>query len=239
VTARPAPAGRRTLLAVAASAEARAILRALGVTRAPEPWRAVEVAPGADLVETGVGPACAAGGVARALDPVRHGAVLSAGVAGALPGSGLALGARVVATESVFADLGADTPAGFVDLAQMGFAPAPGVGVEIPADEGLSRTLTPIADRAGPIATVSTCAGTDARAEEIARRTGAIAEAMEGAAVGVAAARVAAQTGSAVPFAELRVVSNTTGDRHRQVWDLDAALAALGELVRDALATRV
>ena len=33
---------------------------------------------------------------------------------------------------------------------------------------------------------------------------------------------------------ELRVISNTTGDRQRQTWDLPSALGALGEAVRSA-----
>ena len=56
-------------------------------------------------------------------------------------------------------------------------------------------------------------------------RTGAIAEAMEGGAVGVSAARV----GGGVWFSELRVISNTTGDRAGQRWDLSRALARLSE----------
>jgi futalosine hydrolase len=77
------------------------------------------------------------------------------------------------------------------------------------------------------IATVSTCSGTDAAATEIAHRTGAAAEAMEGAAVGLVAFR------HKVAFAEVRVISNTTGDRSRQVWALEESLAELGKFVRE------
>ena len=81
----------------------------------------------------------------------------------------------------------------------------------------------------GPIATVATCSGTDEAAAEVARRTGAVAEAMEGAAVVHAARRLG------VPAIELRAVSNTTGRRDRQVWDLPTAMTALGEGVAAAL----
>lgn len=76
----------------------------------------------------------------------------------------------------------------------------------------------------GRIATVSTCSGTDAAAGEVVRRTGAIVEAMEGAAVGLVAHRLG------VRFGEVRVVSNTTGSRTRQVWDLRGALARLSDV---------
>jgi futalosine hydrolase len=75
------------------------------------------------------------------------------------------------------------------------------------------------------IATVSTCSGTNALAREIVTRTGAEVEAMEGAAVGLVASRLG------VGFAEVRVISNTTGDRGSQQWDLPGALAALREWV--------
>ena len=77
--------------------------------------------------------------------------------------------------------------------------------------------------------TVATCSGSDAAAAEVARRTGAIAEAMEGAAVVHAARRLA------TPAIELRAISNTTGDRAAQVWDLPSALQSLGRAMRRAL----
>jgi nucleoside phosphorylase len=62
-------------------------------------------------------------------------------------------------------------------------------------------------------------------AHEIRVRTGALAEAMEGAAVGMVAARLG------VAFAEVRVISNNTGDRGGQAWDLPGALAGLTRLI--------
>jgi hypothetical protein len=47
---------------------------------------------------------------------------------------------------------------------------------------------------------------------------------MEGAAAGFAALRMGA------PFAELRVISNDTGDRFEQTWDLAGALRGLSAL---------
>ena len=102
-------------------------------------------------------------------------------------------------------------------------------GNPVPVDDRLLSRLAGLF-RTGPIATVATCSGTDAAAESVARRTGAVAEAMEGAAVVHAARRLG------VPAIELRVISNTTGDREDQEWDLAGALVVLGRSVGDALA---
>jgi futalosine hydrolase len=115
-------------------------------------------------------------------------------------------------------------PAGFVDMRGLGLALGEFEGNAVPVDE---RLLERLADEfaMGPIATVATCSGTDAAALEVVRRTGAVAEAMEGAAVVHAARRLN------VPAIELRTISNTTGERGRQMWDLARGLAALRESV--------
>lgn len=215
--------GRVLLLAVAAEGEARAVMKAFGRLELPAAWAAAPLSPGVDLVMTGVGKANAAGAVARVLDPRRHGAALSVGVAGSYGGP--ALRSVVVASACAYADEGVRTPEGFTDLSQLGFPPAGLPGMEFPADPALLEALRPLADSVGVIATVSTCSGTDALAREAAARTGAIAEAMEGAAVAHAAFRLG------VPAGELRVISNTCGDRARQVWDIPGALSALTGII--------
>lgn len=219
--------GGRLLLAAAAPAEARTVAEALGsgIGAAARPWTLLELSPRFDLVVTGIGKANAAGAVARVLDLARHSGVLSVGVAGALPGSGLRPGAIILALACVYADEGLSTPDGFLNCAQMGFPLGDFSGGAVPADSGLAGRYRHLADAFGPIATVSTCSGTDALAEQVAARTGALAEAMEGAAVAQTALRLG------VPAGELRAISNTTGDRARQVWDLPKALAALGRVL--------
>jgi futalosine hydrolase len=222
--------GRRALLAVAATAEARAVLLGLGgdLGWANQAWRMFTLADPYDLVITGVGKSNAAGAVAAVLDPIRHAAVLNLGIAGLLPrGADAALtpGSVVLATACVFADEGLQTPGGFQTCAQMGFPPLPGAEMALPTDSRLRQTFSACASAEGPIATVSTCSGTDALAREVGRRTGALAEGMEGAAIALVAAR------RGVPMAELRVISNTTGDRSAQVWDLPGALARLGSVI--------
>lgn len=198
------------------------------------PPREGAFAAGAWLVVSGVGKSNAAGATAFALTRIepRCAWALNLGVAGALPRSGgddrsrAQLRQCVVATASVFADEGLAAPDGFTDVAAMGFPPLDGsAGMAAPCDKRLVELLASSADARGPIATVSTCSGTDALARAVAQRTGAIAEAMEGAAVGLVAARLG------VPFAELRTISNFTGDRPSQTWDIRGALERMERAV--------
>jgi futalosine hydrolase len=214
------------LIAVAAPAEARAVLGVCGQDAglASVQWKCHELDERADLVVTGIGKANAAGAVAWCADFALHRWVLSMGVAGALPDSGLQLGQSVVATECVFADEGLQTDGAFQDCATMGFPLADFPGSAVPVDQGLVSVLRLLADVAGPIATVSTCSGTGPLATTVRARTGAVAEAMEGAAVALVARRVG------LPMAELRVISNTTGPRAQQRWDLKGALARLSDV---------
>lgn len=226
-------AGRRALLAVAVDAEANALRRGLGFSDASHAlWSRIELTDRFDLVVTGVGKSNAAGATARALDPIRHACMINLGIAGALPRENadpLALGSTIAATRSALADEGMLTPTGFQSLAQMGFAPIPNAasaneGMSVPAHAPLLNALTPWIDATGPIATVSTCSASDALARDVAQRTGALAEAMEGAAVGTVALALT------VPFLELRAISNTTGDRDRQRWNIRAAFDALSRV---------
>lgn len=201
----------------------------------PVSWSAIRASDRFDLVVCGVGKANAAGATALAFDPVAHAGVLNLGVAGSLPGSIAAMAQVVLSNFSLYADEGVLTAEGFTDVAAMGFPPdqdAAGsrgsIGVA-PAPD-LLDAIRPLTDHAGPVATVSTCSGTDAMALDLERRTNAIAEAMEGAAIGFTCLRLARQ-GESVRFAEARVISNTTGDRARQRWDLKGALDRLASLV--------
>lgn len=186
-----------------------------------------------DVCETGVGKAAAAAATALAFDAGVHAGVISLGIGGALPGSALDLGDVVVGERAVFADEGLLAPDGFTTVDAMGFPP-PGSsgGGAYRTDEALRSRLAPLAKGVGAIATVSTCSGTDALAREVARRSGALVEAMEGAGVALACALLGRRHQIVVAFAEVRIVSNTTGDRAAQRWDLDGALARLGAIAR-------
>lgn len=190
--------------------------------------------PQVQVVVGGIGRTNAACAVAEQLARDSFAAVVNTGIAGALPGSGLALGDVVVATECVYAEEGVMTPSGFQDMAAMRFPLGDFAGNRVPVDARLAAAFAHLGRRA-PIATVATCSGTNALAQAIAQRTGAVAEAMEGAAVVHAARR------QNVPAIEVRAISNTTGDRAAQVWDMArgmAALQAVGAAVVAATQTR-
>lgn len=219
---------RRIMLVAASPIEARAILAGLHRTDilTPPPWASVAVGR-FDLLLTGISKANAAGAVALRLDPDRHAAVLSLGIAGSYPAASPLeppLGAAIIASASIMADEGVRTPGAFIDCAALGFPLGDFPGSSIAPDDELFQLLTPLADAAGAIATVSTCSGTDQLASELQARTGAIAEGMEGAAIGLAAHRLG------VAFAEIRTISNTTGDRASQAWNITLALTRLSDV---------
>ena len=189
-------------------------------------------APELRVVVAGIGRTNAAAASAEALTEARatgapFAAVISTGIAGALPGSNLSIGTVIVADACIYAEEGIALPEGQGDMRVLGFPLGDFEGNRVPVDGALLvafRALGPACE----IATVATCSGTDAAALSVRTRTGAMAEAMEGAAVVHAARRVG------VPAIEIRSISNTTGDRAMQRWDIAAAFAAL-QGVGDAL----
>jgi len=216
------------LVALASRREFDAALSAFGCSGAlPKRWELVDTQWGMDLVWTGVGKSNAAGAVGRVLNPSRHLGVLSAGIGGALPGSRCAIGDVICASVSIFADEGVCTPDGFVSCAKMGFGSFDDGSDSIAHEQGVVDWLGRYCDRIGPIACVSMCSGTDERAALIEAHTGALGEAMEGAAVSLCAHRL----GAGLKSGELRVISNTTGDRGAQQWDLDSALEKLAQVL--------
>lgn len=176
------------------------------------------------VVAGGVGPAAAAASAAIQLSRRSHRLVICAGIGGGFPGKAEE-GALVVADEAVAADLGAETPEGFLSLDELGFGSA-----RIRTDEGESARLAKALQSAGlpvvlgSILTVSSATGTAETAAARAKRfPGAAAEAMEGYGVAVAAQN------TGVPFLEIRAVSNPVGLRDRGAWKIGEALERLTE----------
>jgi futalosine hydrolase len=164
----------------------------------------------------GVGPAAAAAGTARLLATGSYRAVISAGIAGGFAGRA-PVGATVIGSRSIAADLGAESPGGFLPVEELGF----GTSV-LPADPLLLKGLAAALPTAivGDVLTLATVTGTAATATALQRRfPHAAAEAMEGFGVAVAAA--------GLPFAELRTISNPIGPRDRASWRLREAFEAL------------
>jgi futalosine hydrolase len=202
----------RVLVVTAVEAEREAVLRGLqGATHI-------------DVVAVGVGPASAAAGTAVALAAAegRYACVVSAGIGGGFAGRA-EVGSLVVASELVAADLGAETPDGFLGVDALGFGTAR-IGAEPVLAARLTASLRAagLAVALGPVVTVSTATGTAATAAALAARVpGAAAEAMEG----FGAAEAARRFG--LPALELRAISNQVGPRDRAAWKIREALEAL------------
>jgi futalosine hydrolase len=195
------------------------------------------------LQHCGVGKANAAATAALLLDSLRPETVLCFGCAGAYPGSGLQIGDLVLASEECYGDEGAQARDGFLDMQALGFPLAEARGKRwfnrFPVDpELLARSHRLISEQlgrerrvaVGPLVTVSTCSGSTALGEALARRTGGLGENMEGAAV----AQVCARYG--VPFLEVRGISNLVEERDLSRWNIPAAAAAAQQAVRAVLA---
>ncbi|MGW1204461.1 futalosine hydrolase [Streptomyces cyaneofuscatus] len=214
----------RVLVVTAVPVERDAVTRAFGGT--PEalavPGAELHRSGAFDVLAGGAGPAAAAAAAAFALASSTshpYGLVISSGIGGGFAPAA-PLGSLVVASDIVAADLGAETPDGFLPVTALGFGrdrfvPPPALVREVAAATGAAP---------GPVLTVSTVTGTAARtAALLAAHPGALAEAMEGFGVAEAAER------AGVPALELRAVSNTVGPRDRAAWRIGDALAALTE----------
>jgi futalosine hydrolase len=194
------------LIVTAVAAEAEAIRKGLG------PDSPITVAP------VGVGMAAAAAATAKLLTLAhgRYRGVISAGIAG---GIDVEPGSVVLGAHSIAADLGAESDEGFIGLDELGF------GSTVSKVDG--KLLTSLREalphaNVGDVLTVNTVTGTAARLAQLrARYPNAVAETMEGFGVACAAEL------SAVPYAELRVISNAVGPRDRAAWKIHEALEAL------------
>ena len=166
-----------------------------------------------EVIRTGVGPVNAALELTRYLARERVALVVSCGVGGAYPGSGLEPVDVVCAETEYYADLGAESPDGFLDMKAMGFTVVGEHFNRLPLDTFPSPRRVPFVTR-------STCTGTSSGAHAIEQRSGGAVESMEGAAV------VHTALAHELPVAEIRGISNPVGDRDRTGWRLSEAAAA-------------
>lgn len=207
---------QRILVMTAVEAERDAVLRGLrGDSRF-------------EVALAGVGPAMAAARTAAKLAErsdsrnLGYSLVISAGIGGGFVGVA-DVGSLVVSSRIVAADLGAETPDGFVPLDELGFGSAR-LDVDGALAEQLRRAMAAAGLNAhiGAVLTVSTVTGSAATAEERAARIAdAAAEGMEGFGVATAA------TERGVPVMEIRAISNAVGPRDRAAWRIKEALDAL------------
>ncbi|EPR44731.1 futalosine nucleosidase [Desulfovibrio sp. X2] len=186
------------------------------------------------LLVTGVGPLAAAVHIARALGGRAHAddaptGVLCLGVAGAYDPSSLPIKSLAAVSEARFADFGLATETG-IDPRGIGFSQGSldgrAVYDSLPLDPvGAARAMDLRLDPSWPrlpCLTVCAASGTPGTAAARAHLCCAM-EDMEGFAAAYAAAA------ASLPCLGLRAVSNRVGARPPEGWDLDGALAALGE----------
>lgn len=155
------------------------------------------------------------------------------GIGGAYPSSGAQPGDVVLAKEEISGDEGVLTMDGFKDTEYLGIPllkTASSVIFNVyPASERLLKHSLqvllvrndPRAIRVGVFVTLSTCTGTSERARELETRYSGLCENMEGA----AAAQIAVC--HAVPWLEVRGISNIVEDRDLKKWDIPRAAGAV------------
>jgi futalosine hydrolase len=233
----------RVLVVCAVAEEARAVMRHLGPAEPTTcgPYRlAARTVSGQDEVGppsrtnvltlvSGIGEAAAAAATATAcaLDP-SIGLVVSAGIAGGFS-TRVPVGGTVIADRIVAADLGAEepgSPGARIPLTALGYE-----GGVLEADaEVVRRAAAFTSAEVGTVLTVSTVTASIERIDDFIRtHPEALAEAMEG--HGVAVAAVA----HALPFMELRTISNPVGVRDPGDWDIAGALDALADAMHALL----
>jgi futalosine hydrolase len=189
------------------------------------------------LLPGGMGKTNAAHALTALLETVPVRGAIGFGIGGAYPGSGLDVGGIALATAAVYGDEGVQTPDGWMSTEGIGIplwqAGAARRFNTFALDAGrVERARTALADagygvRTGPFVTVSCCSGTTALGMMMADRVpGALCEGMEGAALAHVAAIYA------VPFLELRAVSNLVEDRDMSRWRIPAAAEAAQSAVR-------
>ncbi len=172
------------------------------------------------LAHGGIGQVTMAIQLTRLLCEFSPMAVLLCGCGGSYPGSGLQIGDLALAREEFFVDLGVATADKFIPLDQLNLPQdpelAPGFQQRLLLNPDLLNWASEILSDAvcGTFVTVNSCSGYPSLSDELQRRSNGICENMEGA----AAAQVCAEFD--VPLLELRGISNPTGTRSPEQWDI-------------------
>ncbi|MDR0239366.1 MAG: futalosine hydrolase [Deltaproteobacteria bacterium] len=192
--------------------------------------RMLSVRPGLAACITGVGPVNAGIALGHMLALCRElTGVLNLGLAGSFDLARAPLGSCTLVTEEIWPEYGLCGDGG-IDAPGFGFAQWEHEGLRVVdrlslhtalADLGLPQPADAIPGIALTVAGVSADAQ---RADGLAQRYQALSENMEGFAVALACAR------HAIPYVELRVISNKVGSRAREDRAFPLALAKLGAL---------
>lgn len=220
-----AAATRQELSLLVRSTDAREVRRKKGLR---ETYRGKVGSATVLLAVTGIGKANTASALTALLERHTPRLLIDTGCAGAYGGSGLTVGDLAVASAEIYGDEGVLTPAGWESLEAIGI-PQLERGESrffnefplafLPAERAMQLGVAlGVTMRRGRFVTVSTCSGTSARGDELARRFDSICENMEGA----VAAHLALRYG--VDCLELRGISNMVEDRDLAGWNIPLAV---------------
>jgi futalosine hydrolase len=175
---------------------------------------------GVETLVTGVGPVDAAARVGRILSERAYEVVISAGIAGAMPGVA-DVGEGVVVGEEIM-EINIETGE------RLALPPGNVIVDRVPSDTQLIEAITALGFKLVRGITVSRVTASDATANRL-RERGAEIESMEGFSV-LRAAQLAG-----VPALEVRGISNLVGDRATSQWDMEAGLRGLRTVLNSTL----
>jgi len=184
---------------------------------------------GIRIATTGAGKVSAALTTLELVQEKRPDWIIQIGCAGAYPTSGLHTGDAAVADLEIFADEGVEAPDGFLSMEDIGLPQAAREGeliynrvpVHSPSAATLESIRSVIGDgpriKTGRFCTVSCGSGTDSAAARIVETWNPLVESMEGASAALVAWK------NNIRFSEIRGISNMTGNRNREEWEIPAA----------------
>jgi len=179
----------------------------------------------------GIGAMLMAMQLTRILTELRPEAIILCGCGGSYPDSGLDIGDLALADSETYGDCGVTTASGFIPMEQLNI---PQQAPLAPLFQQSYHLDTPLLERAaqllpqarcGPFVTVNNCSGTPELSRHLQQQTRGICENMEGA----AAAQVCAEF--SCPFVEVRGISNPTGTRADEMWDIPLGMRVAQEAV--------
>ncbi len=178
--------------------------------------------PAADFLVTGLGTAEAVYHLTKRLQQIDYDLVIQAGIAGSFTGS-LPLGEVVMVKVDHFGDLGISEKKHFYTVFEKGFS-EPG---RFPFSNGGLVNHHPVLDRFSfkkvRGVTVNTVSDNEDQRLQLISKFDPQVETMEGAALHYTCLQ------EAVPFLQLRTISNYVGERDKARWKMEEAISNLNE----------
>jgi futalosine hydrolase len=180
------------------------------------------------LFNTGIGKVNAAHAATCIIENFRVKKMITIGVGGAYPESGLNIGDIAIASREICGDDGVFTSKGLKGMKVIGIPLVESGGKKffnefpVPTPPLISPLLRggkggPFKIKSGNFVTLSAASGTHKRAKELEKRFDGVCENMEGAAI------VQVCTIYKIPLIEIRGISNIAGVRDKRKWNLRLA----------------